>query len=70
MENFKLEGGRLFINHHGRPLFPLPNPLRPYMPTLPIGAIMTLLCESLRRIDLNLKKGMLEGEMVVSKLRV
>jgi len=26
MKIFKIEGGGVFVNHHGRLLFPLPNP--------------------------------------------
>ena len=29
MEFFKVEGGRVFVNHCGAPLFPLPNSYKP-----------------------------------------
>ena len=43
IEIFRIEGYRVFVNHHGRLLFPLSNPQKPLVPTPPIGGMMMTL---------------------------
>jgi len=43
MKIFKVEGGRIFENHHDTPLFPSPTLLRAIVLALPI-AFITMMC--------------------------